>query len=195
MSCPLPHVLVMFNMSRRPALLLGAAPRHGAIRSPSACLLLVCLALSCSLARLASLLVSSLVGRDGLAMSVGCLRLWRGVRMSCGCRADVVRLRVPRFALLPVRLSPRSLDTDGGEGNGAIDVIVACFFRISPAMREFCGLRSLRLPGLLCHGILSMCRRGRMSTVAAHRNSLACFSIPISAPIFVSSPSSTPIAV
>lgn len=81
-------------------------------------------------------------------------------------------------------------------GRGA-DVAVACFFRISPAMRGFCGSRSLRLPGLLPHGILFSCRRGRMSAIAVHRDSLACFSIPIfpvRSLIPNSSPSSTPIS-
>ena len=55
-------------------------------------------------------------------------------------------------------------------------------------MCGFCGSRSLRLPWLLRHDILFSCRRGRMSTVAVRRNSLACFSIPISTPIFASSP-------
>lgn len=95
------------------------------------------------------------------------------VLMPCGCRA----VACSSVRLLPVCLSPRFLDTNGGEGER--DVVGACFIRISSAMREFCGSRYLRLPGLLCHGILSLCRRGRMSTVAAHRNSLACFSIPI----------------
>ena len=153
-------------------------------RSP----LLACLVSSCSLARLASLLASLLVGRDGSAIGVGSV-------CDYGGRADVVRMSCDGGCLLlgslTLRLcpSPRSLDTVGGEGSGG-----ACFFRISPAMRNFCGSHSLRLPWLLRRDIFISCRRGRMSAIAVHRNSLACFSIPIAAPLFTSSPSSTPIA-
>lgn len=131
--------------------------------------------------------------------------------MSCGYRA-AMRSSVRLFS---VCLSPRSLDTVGGEGNrchrcllsrdfyrlplslACGDGLLACPYvvdRISLAMRGFCGSRSLRLPGLLPHGILSLCRRGRMNAIAVHRNSLACFSIPIAAPLFASSLVSTPIA-
>lgn len=99
------------------------------------------------------------------------------VLMSCGCRAAAcfsVRsaLRLPIAPLL---------DTGGEEGSGASSLLLrsdfyrlllslaavadllACSYvigRISPAMRDFCGSRSLRLPGLLRHGILSLCREG-----------------------------------
>lgn len=98
------------------------------------------------------------VGRNGLAIGVGsvCDYGWRAnvVPMSCDCGCLLLGSLTPRLPIAPL------LDTDGGEGSGAIDVIVACFFRISPAMRDFCGSRSLRLPGLLPHGILSLCREG-----------------------------------
>lgn len=74
--------------------------------------LLACLALSCSLARFASLLVSLLVGRDGSAMGVGSV-------CDYGGRANVVRRLAACFSvrLLSVCLSPRFLDTVGGEGS------------------------------------------------------------------------------
>lgn len=209
MSCPLPHVLILLNLLRRPVFLLGEASRR-VIHPPVACRLLVCLMPSCSLTRLASLLASLLVGLDGLAMGVGSV-------CDCGGRADVMRRLAACFSvrLRPVRLSPRFLDTSGGEGNGGRCCLLlldfyrlpfsssggwlcwsACLFRCPSvgsvllyAMRGFCGSRSLRLPGPLRHDILSLCRRGRMSAIAVHRNSLACFSIPISAPLFISSPS------
>lgn len=173
---------------------------------------------SCSLARLASLLASLLVGRDGSAIGVGSV-------CDYGGRADVVRMSCDGGCLLlgslTLRLcpSPRFLDTVGGEGSwfrrrwlssdfcrlpsslacGADGAgLLACSYgcRSFPScdvrVRGFCGSRSLRLPGLLRHGILMSCRSGRMSAIAVHRNSLACFSIPIAAPLFTSSPSSTP---
>lgn len=153
---------------------------------PVACLLLACLVFS----RFPICLVPPLYSPGGTIWrcASALFAITTIVWMSCDGRAAAgssVRLR---HACPSPRCSTRMA------GRGA-DVVVACFFRISSAMREFCGSRYLRLPGLLRHGILSLCRRGRMSTVAAHRNSLACFSIPISAPIFASSPSSTPIAV
>lgn len=187
MSCPLPHVLILLNLLRRPVFLLGEASRR-VIHPPVACRLLACLMPSCSLTRLASLLASLLVGLDGLAMGVGSV-------CDCGGRADVMRRLAACFS---VRLRPvcahRPAPSTRLAGRRAA-VGIACFFRVSLAMRGFCGSRSLRLPGLLRHDILSLCRRGRMSAIAVHRNSLACFSIPISAPLFIFSPSRHLIAV
>lgn len=121
----------------------------------------------------------------------GTVRRWASALLDdCGVHtASVVRLLVPRFALRSVCLSPRPSTRVAGRGADVVrEVVVACFFRVSPAVRGFYGSRSLWLPGLLRHGILFSCRRGRTSAIAAHRNSLACFSIPISAPLFASSP-------
>lgn len=170
--------------------------------------LLACLTLSCSLARLVSLLVSLLVERDGSAMGVGsvCDCGGRGdvVLMSCGCHAvaacSSVRLRTAcvhrpapstrvagrgagrcRCLLLSVPYClPRSLACEAGGS-----CLLACSYgrRSFPScdmrVRGFCGSHSWRLPGLLRHDILMSCRRGRMSAIAVHRDSLACFSIPI----------------
>lgn len=184
MSFPLPYVLVLLTY---PVVPPSCPVRLPAVSSFAACPF-------CLLAFVSSRLSFRLSTRRAkrLAMCVRrLLAITTVVRMSCGCRA-AAGSSVRSASRPPIATS---CDTDGGEGNEAIDAIVACFFRISPAMREFCGSRYLRLPGVLRHGILSMCRRGRMSTVAVHRNSLTCFSIPISAPIFASSPSSTLIAV
>lgn len=83
--------------------------------------LLACLVLSCSLARLASLLASLLVGRDGLAICVGSVCDCSGhadvVRMSCGCRAAAGCLllgslasRLPLAPLPPTRFAGRGTE-------------------------------------------------------------------------------------
>ena len=176
---------------------------------PVACLLLACLVSS----RFHICLVPPLYSPVGTAWrcASALFAITAGVRMSCRCRATAAACSSVRLRL--VCLSPRSIDTGGGEGSMASSLLasfgflpsaalvsvldgVGCLLVPMPsvvsvlrcAMCGFCGSRSLRLPGRLRHGILSLCRRGRMSTVAAHRNSLACFSIPISAPIFASSP-------
>lgn len=210
MSCPLPHVLILLNLLRRPVFLLGEASRR-VIHPPVACRLLVCLMPSCSLTRLASLLASLLVGLDGLAMGVGSV-------CDCGGRADVMRRLAACFSvrLRPVRLSPRFLDTSGGEGNGRCCLLLLDFYRLplsltcgadgsgllacSYGRRSFpsccmlcadfvdrvrCGCRGC-FAMIYCHCVVG---GGRMSAIAVHRNSLACFSIPISAPLFTSSPS------
>ena len=215
MSCPLPHVIVLINPSRRSASRFGEALRRVIV--PRRLPLLACLVSSRSPV-FSSRLSARRAGRFGDGRRF-CLRL----RLSCGCHADAVRRSVccgaSRFALLPVCLSPRSSTRRAGRGAG---VLVACLFRISTVRRSrrhmwltgavcllapissvvsvlryamcgFCGSHPLRLPGLLRRDIFISCRRGRMSAIAVHRNSLACFSIPISAPLFNSSPSSTPI--
>lgn len=182
MSCPLSHVLVLLNLSRRPARLLGEAARRVVVLpslTRSACSPRVFLS---SARPLLSRLSTRRAGR--LAICVGSV-------CDCGFRADVVRvscgwLLAHRFACVPpVFIAP--LHRHGRRGGERLSS-VACFFRIFPAMCGFCGSRSLRLPGVLPHGILSLCRRGRMNAIAVHRNSLACFSIPIAAPLFASSP-------
>lgn len=161
-------------------LICPSVPLSGSVRLPAvsspfrrSLSLIACLVPSYSLARLASLLVSLLAGRDGSAMGVG------SVCDYGGC-ADVVRMSFSCLLLgsLASRLCPSPRLSTRVAGRGA-SVGIACFSRISPAMRGFCGSRSLRLPGLLPHGILFSCRRGRMSAIAVHRDSLACFSIPI----------------
>lgn len=185
-----------------PVLLLGEASRRAVVLSSIA-------SLPACLPRVLSPLFPPLCSSGGTT--------WRWASAACDCngRSDAMRMScgcvflgslTPRLSIAP------PLDTDGGEGSDGSHCLLlsdfyrlplslacgsdglgllACFYvigRISPAMRDFCGSRSLRLPGLLPHGILFLCRRGRTSAIAAHRNSLACFSIPISAPLFASSP-------
>lgn len=91
------------------------------------------------------------------------------VRAAAACdydsRADVMRMSCGGWLIgsLAPRLPITPLHRHGWRGGGADvvrDAIVACFFLISAAVRGFCGSRSLRLPGLLPHGILSLCREG-----------------------------------
>lgn len=217
MLCPLPHVLALLNSLNRFALRFGEAPCRAFVRRLPACLPRALL-LSCP-SRLAARLSTHRAKRLGDGCRL-CLRL----RRACGCHADVVRRMAvcSSVRLRPVCLSPRSLDTVGGEvGRCRRCLLLSDFYRLpfssaceagdglgllacsyvrrsfSPCdvrVCGFCGSRLLRLPGLLRHGILSLCRRGRMNAIAVYRNSLACFSIPIAAPLFNSSPSSTPIA-
>lgn len=120
----------MLNLLRRPALLPGKAPRRVIVsrRLSSTCLPRV-LSLP-HLPRPASLLA----GRDDLAMCVGsvCDYGWRAnvVPMSCDCGCLLLGSLTPRLPIAPL------LDTDGGEGSGAIDVIVACFLGISTVCRS-----------------------------------------------------------
>lgn len=150
--------------------------------------LLACLVSSCP-SRLAARLSTCRAGRFGNRRRF-CLRLrrpWRCradvVRVSCGGCLLLSSL-TPR--LCP---SPRSLDTGSGEGEGSWRcrcLLHRVFYRLSLSLacgadgagllacsygcrsfpfcdvrvRGFCGSRSLRLPGLLRHGILMSCRRG-----------------------------------
>lgn len=176
----MPHVLILLNLLRRPVFLLGEASRR-VIHPPVACRLLVCLMPSCSLTRLASPLASLLVGRDAWRYASALFAIADFVLMSCGCHAaDCLFLCSLTSRLCP---SPRFLDTGGGEGSwcrcclllsdfcrlplslaceadGRADLcrrsVPSCDVRV----RGFCGSRSLRLPGLLSHGILSLCREG-----------------------------------
>lgn len=135
-------------------------------------------------------------------MPFGCLllgslafRLCLSPRLSTRAAGEVGRCR--RCLLLSdfYRL-PFSSACEAGDGLG----LLACSYgrrSFSPCDVQvcgFCGSHSLRLPWLLRRDIFISCRRGRTSAIAVYRNSLACFSIPIAAPLFNSSPSSTPIA-
>lgn len=84
--------------------------------------LLACLVPSCSLARLASLLVSLLVGRDGSAMGVG---------SGCdyGGRADVVRMSFGCLLLgsLALRLPIAPLPRHGWRGGERVPSLLASF--------------------------------------------------------------------
>lgn len=180
MSCPLPHVLILLNLLRRPVFLLGEASRR-VIHPPVACRLLVCLMPSCSLTRLASLLV----GRDAWRYASALFAIADFVLMSCGCHAaDCLFL-----GSLTSRLcqSPRSLDTVGGEGSWCrrclflsdfccLPLSLACgsdgsgLLACSYGRRSFpsCDVRgaqflwiaSLRLPWLLRRVIFVLCREG-----------------------------------
>ena len=168
--------------------------------------LLACLVSSCSLARPASLPASLLVGRDAWRYASALFAITAVMRMSCRCRADVVRLLAHRFAYAPPAYRPVPSTRMAGRGAGRCrclllsvpyclplslaceaggSCLLACSYgrRSFPScdmrVRGFCGSHSWRLPGLLRHDILMSCRRGRMSAIAVHRDSLACFSIPI----------------
>lgn len=196
----MPHVLVLINLLRRPALLLGKAPScHPSPVALSACLPRVLL-FSCP-SRLSARLSARRAGRVGNGRRL-CLRL----RRACGCRADVVQLLAPRFAYSPSAYRPASSTRLAGRGAGrcrclllsvpyCLPLSLACeaggscllacpygrrsFPSCDMRVRGFCGSHSWRLPGLLRHDILMSCRRGRMSAIAVHRDSLTCFSIPI----------------
>lgn len=163
---------------------LSGSVRLPAVPSFTACLL-ACLVTSCSLARPASLPASLLVGRDAWRYASALFAIADFVLMSCGCHAaDCLFL-----GSLTSRLcqSPRSLDTVGGEGSWCrrclflsdfccLPLSLACgsdgsgllacsygrrsFPSCDVRVRGFCGSRSLRLPWLLRHGILSLCREG-----------------------------------
>ena len=111
--------------------------------------LLACLVSSCSLARPASLPASLLVGRDAWRYASALFAITAVMRMSCGCRADVVRrlAACSSVRLRPVRLSPRSLDTVGGEGSGC---------RLCLLLSDFyCGARFLWIASVVVAGAAS----------------------------------------
>lgn len=161
MSCPLLYVLVLLNLLRRPALLLGEASRR-AIRSPSPP--------SACLPRALSPLFPPLCSSGGTAWRwacVGCLRL----RMSYGCHTDVVLMSCgygSAVRLRPACLSPRfstrvagrgatgcrrclllsdfyrlPLSLAGGADGAGLLAYSYVIGRISPAVRGFCGSREL----------------------------------------------------
>ena len=129
MSYSLPHVLVLINLLRRPALLLGKAPScHPFPVALSACLPRVLL-FSCP-SRLSARLSTRRAGRFELASALFAITV--GVRMSCGCHATAAACSSVR--LRSACLSPRSLDTDGGEGSGAMPLLASFGSLLSAAL-------------------------------------------------------------
>lgn len=123
MSCLLPHVLVLINLFRRPALLLGEAASRVVVL-PSLTLP-ACLPRALLLLRL---LVPSLYSSGGTTWCASALfAIDDAMLMSCGYRADIVRLCVLRFACVPSAFRPAPSTRVAGRGT---DVIVA-YFRIS----------------------------------------------------------------
>lgn len=107
-------------------LICPAVPLSGSVRHPRRVIHPPAVASAClSLARLASLLLSRLVGRGGLAIGVGSV-------CNYGGRADVVRLLAPRFACVPFASCPAPSTRLAGRGAGAV---VVGFLRISAVYR------------------------------------------------------------
>lgn len=134
-------------------------------RLPSACLPR---SVSFSFARSASLLV----GRDGLAMGVGSV-------CDYGGRADVVRLLAPRFACVPFSSRPAPSTRVAGRGTAVrLSLLTSFWLLLRCAIfvdRIRCGCHG-------CFAVIYLSRvvgGGRTSAIAVHRDSLACFSIPI----------------
>ena len=100
------------------------------------------------------------VGRNAWRCAcVGCLRL----RRSCGCHAYVVRISYGGWLIGSLRVSYdyRPAPRYGRRGGGADvvrDAIVACFFLISSAVRDFCGSRHCGCRGcfamVYCHCVV-----------------------------------------
>ena len=175
MSFPLPYVLVLLTY---PVVPPSCPVRLPAVSSFAACPF-------CLLAFVSSRLSFRLSTRRAkrLAMCVRrLLAITTVVRMSCGCRAAAGS----SVRLLPVRPSPRPSTRMAWRGAGRRRcLLLSDFYRLPLslaygiatavcllvpmpsvvsvlrcAVRGFCGSRSLRLPWLLPHGILSLCREG-----------------------------------
>lgn len=139
MSCPLPHVLVLLNLSRRPARLLGEAARRvvviPSLALPS-CLLRVLLS---SARPLSSRLSARRAGRFGDGRRL-CLRL----RRTCGCHVDAMRmpcggwLLAHRFACVPpVSIAPLPRHDWRGEERCHRCLLLSDFYRLPLALA--CG--------------------------------------------------------
>lgn len=126
MSCPLPHVLVMLNMFRRPALLFGEAPRR--VIHPPCCR--PCLLASCHLV----LFLPVSPRCSPFYSSGGTTWRWASALVAI---ADVMRMSCGGWLIgspcVPSAYRPASSTRTAGSRAG---VAVACFFRISTVCRS-----------------------------------------------------------
>ena len=148
MSFPLPHVLVLLNLSRRPVLLPGEAARR-VVLLLSIVPLPACLprAILSSVRPLSFRFSTCRAGR--LAMCVRQLLVITDVmRMSFGC--VFLGSITPRLSIAP------PLDTDGGEGSEAASLLAFFGFLLLCADfvdRVHCGCRGC-FPMVYCHCVV-----------------------------------------
>ena len=143
MSFPLPHVLVLLNLLRSSRLSTRWAGRFGDER------------------RLLAIAMAMLMSSDAMRISLGCVFL--GSLCSPSVHRPASSTRMAGRGTSEPSLLLRSdfyrllLSLAAGADLLACSYVIG---RISPAMRDFCGSRSLRLPWLLRRDILSLCREG-----------------------------------